>query len=386
MSPPVPSVVLMHRLDDNLATRSTLELLRWWQTTGRSPELVLSVHDGPMRAALAGVCPLRVVNPDDGRRPSRLLQVAGMHRPAEVVRGAELTRWLRPVGPSTLVTDLRAARLLHWRPSHGPVVGQVHAAAPDAATELDPGSHAVLVERTVGWIAGSPTASRAIAALGSAAPVAQHHDLLPVGLQHRDPARPTSAARRAATRAALEREHGIPVDAPLVVGVGQRDWWHTGNAFVEVVWRLRMRQPRLHAAWAPLGSSDRMLWPLRHDIDHAGLSGSVRVLGPTPPPMEVIAAADLVIDTEHQRRGDTSPAPPAAVDTPVVAFAPAVTDGVVETDDGWTVPFLDMGSFVDRVFAALPGGEAHRPRPELATWDVEVGGPLLHEQLTRWLA
>jgi hypothetical protein len=80
------------------------------------------------------------------------------------------------------------------------------------------------------------------------------------------------------TRSAVRRRHGLPVDAPLVVGWGA-DWWLDGaDLFVRTLWELdRAGRPEVHAAWVGLDANDEAWHRILDEVVRCGLDDRVHL-------------------------------------------------------------------------------------------------------------
>ncbi len=322
---PTAVTFLCHDLGRDPTSLLALELARWLAQESTAVE-VAALWDGPRHDAFARLGPVHVVNPSDpdplpaGRdgldiRPTdppgprsidpavaiaRGARAAGaalraVRRPAAADRlqalglRALLHRRDRPVW----VAGPAAARLLHYVPADRPVV--VH--LPEGAqAPADPDDRAVLDERADHRVVGAPDQVTG----GGRCPttVLPDRGLLPDAPVHRD-----------RTRQLLLDRLGLDATSRLVGSAGQVDWWEVPDAFVQIAWEVARRPggDDVRFLWVAGHSTERELWPLHHDLRHAGLDERVRVVRavdhPDLDPLTALAALDVVL---LSRRGVVS--------------------------------------------------------------------------------
>lgn len=384
-SPADPSAgvpVLLGDLEPSDALASTLALLQWLRSTGERDARVLSVHGGTALPEVRGAAPTRVVYDPRGWTVPRIAQRLHLPRLARLLRSMELRRLMRLRGP-VYVADAAAAPLLHrLDPQAGPVVGHHHASADplDRLAEVD---RAVLVSRCDRWISGSPAKTEELVSAGvDVEAIDELPDLLAL------PEVGSLDENFIATcRGGIAQRCGIPIDAGLVVGVGTIDWWTVPDAFVRVAWEVvrRVEGREVHFLWVAHGASERMLWPLRHDIRHAGLEGRVHVKTGEGHPWQAVAASDVYVST---RLGETTPQghrDAIVLGRPIVAFADPEQPDALAPHEGRTVPHLDVDAMAEQILdllaASAPSEDRGRPLSVLPAWFPSVGGPAILERL-----
>lgn len=376
-------LILLGSLRPSEPLAATLEFLEWGRRPANLvlPEVV-ALEDGAWAERVAEVSALSVVQGAQGIRPARWAQRAGSQRLARAIRSADLRRRLTAKDAVVYVADPRGARLLHWLGSgRRRVVAHLHAFGP-GLTGLDAVDRKALIEQTDRWIVGSPARERELEA---ACLPRERARLLPdlLAAEAADEF-PTQAV----TRSILADEHGVPSTASLVCSQGCIDWWSVPDAFVRVAWELVRRRPdgELHALWLADGATERMLWPLRHDIRHAGLESRVHVVGPTPTPVACIAASDVFLSTRLGGEGPSGQREAVMLRRPVVWFQNETAAPQLDDHQGVGVPYLDVDAMVEAVLSLLDDpvlrarhgqGPDHDDR-----WHPPVGGPLLLEALT----
>jgi len=387
MSATAPTcLVLLGSLEPSEPLSSTLSFLEWCRTAPGAPAVeVVALHPGTAAEQVRASAPTTVVYDPQGWSLPRIVQRLGFQRPAAVLRAADLKRRLRVEGP-VYVPDPAAASLLHrLGPKAGPVVAHLHATS-SGLDRLDPVDRRVLVDRADRWIVGSDAMADEATAAGAAADrVVSLPDLLTLpGIGQLD------AGFLATVRAELAERHGIPVDAALAVGVGNVDWWTVPDAFVRIAWEATRRDSHreLHFLWVADGATERMLWPLRHDIRHAGLEHRVHVETGRRRPWHLIAAGDVLVSSRLGGHEPIGHREAALMGRPVLWFDdPGAPDPLVEPGQGTPVPHLDIDAMADAVVAAVRSRAADPADPTRlasgadAAWLPAIGGPALVEQL-----
>ena len=375
-------LILLADLADTPANRSVRELVSWCTGQGAPPEIeVVAGQAGPLLAGFTQIAETFVVNEGRPVRLSGRLQHVGLHRPAEIVRSQELRRRIGGRQDVVWLTDLRAAHLLHWTGPAARMVAHHHASAPP----LDPmkTDGLLLRSRVDAVVAGSKTAAVAMSTLFPEGEAVVHPDLERTARlgTTRPPER--RQERRAETRLALEGAASIPSDVPLMVGAGPVDFWHASNTFAQACWDIRMARPEIdtHFAWLAEGSTERMLWPLRHDLAHAGLSHVVHVLQGEVAPLEVLVAADVHLRTGRHPIDPFEVSELANAGAPIVGFESASFPDRLRAH-ARLVGWLDVHAMRDAALSlALDpiarAAQGEPPNDDPCRWDVRVGGPSL---------
>jgi hypothetical protein len=340
---------------------------------------VTALHSGTAAEEVEAVAPTRIIYDPRGWGLPRVAQRLGSQRTSSALRSVELRQRLRAHG-SVYLPDPAAAALLNWqRPHPGPIVAHLHECG-EGLAGLAIEDRKVLIERTDHWIVGS--AERAEEAYAAGIPPARvhhHPDLLPLaGLTDAAVDLPRTIRRE------LLVSHGIPVGAGLAVGVGNVDWWQVPDAFIRVAWEAVRRSDarEIHFLWVANGASERMLWPLRHDIRHAGLEGRVHVETGRRPPWQYIAASDVILSS---RLGDHQPLglrEAELIGCTVLAFDDTVRRWPANhRAKATTVAHLDVDAMASELVAAIPATPADRRslrRPDLGSPYLPAnGGPMI---------
>ena len=223
-----------------------------------------------------------------------MLRAASQDRAADRTQSAVLRALLHHPDRPIWVSGTRAARLLHYVPDDRAVVAHL--------PELDPGfdprgteageDERLWRERPDGWVIGSGRQRQS--------------DERPAAVVPDVAFLPDAPARRGLSRNRLLRLLGLPPEVQLVGSLGEVDWWEVPDDFVRIAWQL-LRRPNTtptHLVWLAGSSTARELWPLRHDLAHAGIEDRVHILGDEGiHPLEALAAMDVVL---LSRRGAVS--------------------------------------------------------------------------------
>ena len=372
-----PFRVLLGTLEPGEALDSTVAFLRWARDERpRHPARVVAVFSGTDVGRLRAVADTTVVHDPAGWMPSRLAQRMRSPQLARALRGADLRRRLHG-GQPTYVADPHGARLLQWLDAAAhPVITHLHADS-TALTELDEVDRAAVLSRTDAWIAGSSTRVQELLDAGIDRQVIHKlTDLLAYDVDGQ-PARPDDPDVITGCRRHLLERLGVPLEASLVVGVGRVDWWDVPDAFVRVAWELVHRDgPLVHLVWVPDGATDRMLWPLRHDLRHAGLEHRVHLVDDSLPSWQYLAAADVVLDSRLATHQPAGLREATVMGRPVVRFTDAESPSNPDADDVTRVAHLDPRAMAEEVVAVIERSE-HRPGHggTDTRWHPPVGGP-----------
>lgn len=377
-----PVRVLTGPLEPGPDLGAATALLRWWtaRSTPHRPIEVVATTSGFERDRVAALAPVRLVHDPAGWSPARAAQRLRLEPLARPLRAVEVRRLLAGTGP-VLVAGPGGARLLHWVPAAaGPVVAVLNERGNglEGLAEVD---RALLVSRVDRWVAGSARRRAELVEAGAdPGVIVEVPDLVDlVDFEGAEAAAPDLVQ---SVRAELSEIDGIDPEAPLVVGVGAVDWWTVPDAFVRVAWEL-LRRPEaadVRVAWLADGATDRMLWPLRHDLDHAGLGRSVAVVRSDRPRWQLLAAADVLLDTRLGDAPAVGLAEAEVIGLPVVGFGgPAPSTGAAglgEADGVDRVAHLDVDAAVDAVLTRLAGAAARRIDPGRgAPWMPAVVAP-----------
>lgn len=383
MSRPAPVTLLLGSLESSDALTSTIALLEWWRAETTAPPVeVIALLGGAEAERIRALVPTTVVNDPAAWTLPRVAQRARLQKVAGRLKSAELHRRLKVHGPIYLA-DAAASRLLHWLPAEaGPVVTHLHASAAGLG-DLDPVDRDALLARTRRWIVGSPELADALVADGVAAEAVTVQPDMAIQREIERPEQLAELVR--SVRQELEAEHAIPVDAPLLLGVGDVDWWSVPDAFVRVAWEAFGRDDAdaVHALWVADGATDRMLWPLRHDIRHAGLEGRVHVSVRSRPAWQYVAAADVLVASRLSGHRPIGLADAETYGTPVLAFEGAEGDTASTADR--VVPHLDAAAMAEAALELLGRErtitEVFRTTPADSPVRPAVGGPMVLDAL-----
>jgi hypothetical protein len=366
MSPAAPVTILLGSLEPSDALTSTIALLEWWRADAGAPAVeVVALLGGGEAERVRALVPTTVVNDPAAWTLPRVAQRVRLQKVAGRLKSAELHRRLKVRGPVYLA-DAGASRFLHWLDDGaGPVVTHLHGSA-DGLQGLSEVDRAALVARTDRWIVGAPRLVDELVGAGVAADAVT--ELPDIAMQHEIERPEQLADLVASVRGELDAEHGIPVDAPLLVGIGDVDWWSVPDAFVRVAWEAFRRDDAqaVHALWVADGATDRMLWPLRHDIRHAGLEGRVHVSNRPRPSWQYVAMADVLLASRLTGHNPVGLADAETYGTPVLVFEGAESEPAADGDPDdvrRVVPHLDTEAMAAAAVELL-----HRERPVTAAF------------------
>ena len=386
-----PTLVLLGSLEPSEALDSTVAFLRWVRDERPTrPVTAVAIFSGSEVDRLRAVADTTVVHDPTGWTLPRLAQRLRSQQLARALRSADLRRRLRG-RHAVYVAEPTGSRLLQWLDPHaGPVVSHLHAGSV-ALAELDDVDRAALLDRTDVWIAGSDARVQELEAAGvDRSTVHELPDLLAYDVDGHpgDPSDPDVIAT--ARQHWLDR-HDIPLDARVAVAVGHLDWWQTHDAFVRVAWELTHRPgPPIHLVWAPDGATERMLWPLRHDLHHAGLEHRVHIADRSLPSWQHLAAADVVVDSRLATHQPAGLREATAMGRPIVRFADAEAPMVARADNVTWVDHLDARAMAVSIVDIVERSEHPPGHGANATtdtrWHPPVGGPDILRLLAPHLA
>lgn len=319
-----------------------LRLVRWLGQHDHDVRVLLW-RGGPLLAELRTLARVELVDDLNRWWLARLLQVVGLRAVAARAKGLRLRLSLRRLarGRTVLVVGAEAGRALGYLGGGGTVVTSLPGGRP-SLDALAPADRGVLLARSGGVLVGDEAAAAALAAR-SEVPEDRIRVVPPFMPLPAPSASPDGARRRL----------GIPDDAIVVAGIGTDDWWRAPDPFVVVAWQLCQRRPDLplHFLWVCADDDEAALWPLRHDVDNAGLADRFH-LGTDPPAADdLVAAALVVVSTREESVRQV------ALDV-VLAARPVVVSATEEAAaalgaGALVVPPLDLEGTVDAVVGLL---------------------------------
>ena len=339
------------------ASLFALEFARRAQAESTGPVHVMTWTGGPLAEELAAVAPL--VDLDDLNRwlLPRALNMVGLSRVGGGLKSRRLKRWLRRLGPTVMVAaTVHAARLVAFCPPPGPrLVVRVDDLVDADQGLLEVGHGAMrtqdqeLIGQRVSLIvaATSQRGRRGSELLGVPA------DRVVIG---RLPL-PDGAPQVRTDPPELD----LPAGAALVVGLGTADSWDDPDRLPQLAWRLTRDHPDApwHFLWCLPGEpDDRRWWPLRRDLQWAGVADRV-TLRAGHPPLDVLQAATAVALTGRDVGVPLVWHEAIAADCPVVTFADGDGGDFAARGAGVAVPSLDVGAFA-AALATLAADGDHR--------------------------
>lgn len=367
--------VLVADLEESPVNRAVLHILPWLRAEAVDDVRVLSVFDGGIRHQFAAEAPVIAVNEYRPRRPSTFLRVVHLPRAAEIARSAGIRRRLGH--GAVYLADVGAARLLEWVAPAVRVVGHLRRDDRARVSKLDPEDRAAL-RRVDYWVVDDEAGGAVLEDLGlDRGQTTRFRETVPIERLWPE----ALATTRAERRLLLETEFGVPADTALVCSGGHIDFWHQTDVFLQFCWSVHLAHPDAdaHFVWLAEDSTERMLWPLRHDIAHAGLDRWIHVVDRDPPPLlECVAAADVFVRTNRHEMELAVSAAMGTIGTPRVEF-----DSGDEASEGRvTVPWMDVEAMRDQVLGILEDpteriGLGQLPSDALTVWDARVGARVI---------
>lgn len=354
-----------------------LYLTRWLARRTAIGVEVLTWRAGPLTEDLRAEAPVVVLDDLNHWRPARVFEVLRLRRPAQVLKGMRLRWWLwrRRHVDCWYVNGLPTARLLGFARAGPPVVVHVHDAAEVDDPRLGPEDRALVVERARRWVAAGDAAADALRdRLGVRAERIERHDVFVAGADQLPP------SAHPPTRAEL----GLGDDDLVIGATGSADWWAAADQFVLWAWRLRARRPELPVRFVWITGEDdpRILWPLRHDLDNAGLTART-VVASTTRPLDVLRVLDLLVLSTRVQAQELIALEAAASGVPVIA-TDNLSLGAAPREIALVVPYLDVDALVDAIEALVDDPDRRSAQVERAAdvarrhHDVDVGaGKLL---------
>ena len=345
-----------------------LRLLTWLHAHRRVAADVLCLHGGPLVADYRDQADRVVVLGSAGRRtPGETvaagLQELGLSRLAGPARAASVRWALRRRGPWDVVylngvPSFVALSAVRGRA--GSIVGHVH--------ELEYALDRSLPRDEAGLLAGADrylAVSEAVREnLVDRHGVAPDRVTVAPGFVPDEPPDPGDPERR---RAQL----GIPAGEPVVGGAGDLIWRKGPDLFVALAQRL----PDAHFVWVG-GDPGSQLWSeLHHDIEVAGLTDRVHLVGQQEDPHEWYALFDVLALTSREDPFPLVVLEAGRLGTPTVCFATGGAADFVRGSDGpagEVVPPLDVAAMADTVGRLLDDPDRRRALGDQAGARVEA--------------
>ncbi len=299
-----------------------LRLIRWLQLTEVSVELLVLDH-APDLDAFSSVVTTTVLQPLPGL-VAEVLNTVGGGRINQALRGRRLRAWLaaRP-SAAVLLDDPAAASVIRYSDHPRRFVATMPPnLRSDEMTEAD---RRTLVD-AVGWL------------VNDSAQVSQVRNIFD---------------RPAIEMGALPFPDDLPATTPdqdhgAVVLLPTPSRWLAVNHTIEIARAVRTLDPEREIRWLVTGKEDR--WLDEHDLHHAGLAGSIRVVSEAAP--NVLTAVAIIVRTGY------GPSPSPLLTSASLAGVPVV--GFSEQDVSpplSATPPLDVeGLVTDLAAALLPGG------------------------------
>ena len=354
-----------------------LYLLRWIDRHREdlSVDLVLW-HGGPLLGRFAEVAEVHDLDDLNRWRLARLCERLRLRRVGQALKGARLRWWLRTTrrADAVYVVGGDAARIVGYLPRRTAPLALHLLDAPAFPAGVSEADQAAVLARADVVLAGSDVVAEELVARTDVdtAAVVRHDHAIVVDAEVLTTDRPL---RRA--------DLGIPDDAVLVGATGTADWWSAPDPFVLLVWEVRRRVPGLDPwfVWLAPAADDRELWPLRHDLDNAGVADRV-VVATHEAAVDLLDLLDVYVlaTRDDAHRSLTLEAAVRAI--PIVR----TDNGLVRelsADIGVVVPPLDVPALAEAVADLVRDPDRRRRigREQVpgarAVHDTDVGAPEL---------
>lgn len=308
-----------------------------------SDELVARGHDVLVMGLYAGDDAFRprAARGEDLRGRSRMLPARALVARLAARLAAERPDLVQANGSDTLAYATLARRRLGARwPLVYRNIGMPGAWAPGALRRLWVWWHLRQVDRVV-------SVSRA-----SAGEVARHYrvpasriTVIPRGTECRD------LPPRAASRARLRAEAGLPPDAPVIVHVGSFTPEKDHAALLEAFGRVHARRP--DARLVAIGDGP-LLPVVRNAVAGRGWDDRVRLLGPRPDADDLAGGADVMALTSRTEGLPGVVLEAGAREVPTVGYGVGgVPEAIEDGRTGYVVPKGDLDRFTERVLSLL---------------------------------
>ena len=386
---PVDVLFVGHEASRTGAPLMFLYFLRWLREhTDLRFEIVL-VEGGPLVDDFAAVAPT-VVLADLREHPlSRALVAARLDRQAALVRGALARRrlaHLRSVGTvyCNSVVSLRMVHLLGAAPRL--VIAHVHELMGALGMPRSDADRRLLTE-TANWVvAASDLVRDYLVDEHGLDPtrVVRHYEFIEVD---------AFLAKVPKTSTDLRAELGIPAGAAVVGAVGVTESRKGPDLFLSLAQSFRERDlgRPVHFVWVGAQPDTEETRWMRHDLDKAGLSDIVHVVGPQAVPAPWFQLFDVFTLTSREDPFPLVCLESSLLGTPIVCFDnTGMAEFAGDGECGFVVPYLDLKAMGDRVVALLEDDELRRSVGERAAaavrdrFDVGAGAPALYADLERW--
>lgn len=370
-----------------------LHLQRWLRRTHPDVQFQTALlADGPLRADFEALGPVHLLGSERGWWPARApvergLDQIGWSDAADRLQRLRVARRARsvPAAPVVYLNTIVSTPVLRYLPS-GPqlVVCHAHELASTRREGLRPEDWNLLADRVDLVIAAAePVRDVAVDEWGvSPERVMVCEEFVSVA----------DLERRVGAEAAYPRSRlGIEPDALVVGGAGTLTWRKGPDLFVQLARRMpeRIGVHRVHFVWVgeALLPIDRER--LETDVERAGLSGRVHLVGEQQNPTAIFAMTDVLALTSREDPFPLVVLEHGLLGVPVVCFDGAggisafVRRGGPGSATGFAVPYLDVHAMAEQVVSLLgdPGlrDEVGR-RAAVAVrnrHDVELAAPAL---------
>lgn len=370
-----------------------LHLQRWLRRTHPNVQFETALlADGPLRADFEALGPVHLLGSERGWWPARTsvergLDQIGWRDTADRLQRFRVSRRTRslPVPPIVYLNTIVSTPVLRYLSGHPHlVVCHAHELASTRREGLRREDWGLLADRVDLVIAAAePVRDVAVDEWGvSPERVTVCEEFVSVACLERLPGAEVAAKRS---------RFGIEPDAWVVGGAGTMAWRKGPDLFVQLAQRMpeTLGGHRVHFVWAgeALLPIDRER--LETDVERAGLSGRVHLVGEQQKPASIFAMADVLALTSREDPFPLVVLEHALLGVPVVCFEGAggishfVRRGGPGRERGFAVPYLDVQAMAEQVELLLgdPGLRHAVGRRAAAAvrdgHDVELSAPRL---------
>lgn len=376
------------------ATLILINFLRWFKKNTDIPFRILICKRGELDGEFEELAPVWYLDPHAGRKAalkSAFRRLTGRSDGRKALGFSELAPRIAAATSVGLIysnTVANGRALESLAPLRCPVLTHVHEL--ELAIRTFGGKDFEQVKRRTDHFIAVSDAVRdnLIARHGIAgARVERIHGFVPTAAQPRVCA--------AALRQGLAAETGIPANARIVGGCGTVDWRKGCDLFLQLALSMRKRNPAfpVHLLWLGAKLPGDYGHTLQHDLERAGLAGSVHFIGPRPNPLDYIATFDVLALVSREDPFPLVIMEAAALGVPTVCFEGAGGGReFVEEDAGRVVPYLDLEAMADCVLDLLRSDDlrselGRRARDKVRErHDLDVVAPRLLRTIERMLA
>lgn len=294
-----------------------LRLLRQWKSTEFPFDVeVVLAQPGPLLQAFHSTAKTRTAR-FDHRSPERVVQrgldAANLGGPGAAVKAAATRLRVGSSRPDITVVNgatQPTADLLEVLAPRGEIVMIAHELSTGWFHNIDRDARAMLLDRVDRYLAVSFTVADFLIGQLDVDPSAVAVGRPPLRLERQS--------------ACCSPAHPSRSDAVRIGGGGVTDWRKAPDLWLRVAHQVLSLVPdrnRVEFTWiGGATAEDRSFWPLRHEIDHLGLSDHVRFVGELADPFGAHDQLDLFVSTAREDAYPLMCVEAAAAGIPVVSF------------------------------------------------------------------